>query len=81
VQDANLHVIYRKIKSLLGPGGHEFIQPAFGLVTVSQAMMGQGQEGKRPGVAPITPDLNALVETADGFLELAGAIQYRPESL
>ena len=43
--------------------------------------MGQGQEGKTPGVAPIAPDLNALVETADGFLEPAGAVQGPPEGL
>ena len=64
-----------------GPVGHQLVQPAFGLVTVSQAMMGQGQEGKPLGVAPIATGLNALVQTADGLLEPAGAVQCRPEGL
>jgi hypothetical protein len=39
VQDADLHVICRRIKSLLGPAGHEFVQPTFGLVSV---LLGNG---------------------------------------
>src|SRR5262249_26532538 len=53
VQDADLHVLSGEVESLPGPVGRELAKPAQGLVTVSQALMGQGQEGKPPGVAPV----------------------------
>ena len=54
---------------LLWGGGLPACQPAFGLVAVSQAMMGQGQEGKPLGIVPIATGLNAFVQTTDGVLE------------
>ena len=41
--------------------------------------MSQGQEGKPPWQAPATTGLKAFVQTAEGFLESAGAIQRGPE--
>src|SRR6516225_1877750 len=71
-QDADRHVVPGGTGCLSGPRGDQLVQPALGLVTAPQAMMGQGQEGKSPWQAPATTGLKAFVQTADGFLESAG---------
>jgi hypothetical protein len=53
MQDADLHIISREIKSLLGQVDLKFVKPALGLVTVSQAVMGQCQEGNPPGIGDL----------------------------
>src|SRR5438309_1142643 len=74
-QDADLYVVPGQIGSFLGLVGRHLVQPAFGLRTMPEAVMGHGQEGKSPGIAVIAAVLMTIVQSTDGSREPPGAVE------